>query len=66
MYIFDPLGFLSCHTNRLKILLQDIWRSAIGWDDRLNEALEAKWCQWKTTISLIKKPKNSKLLSFNT
>ena len=57
MSIFDPLGFLSCHTIRLKILLQDIWRSGIGWDDPLNEALEKKWRQWKATIPLIENVK---------
>ncbi|GBP17520.1 hypothetical protein EVAR_74114_1 [Eumeta japonica] len=57
MSIFDPLGFLSCHTIGLKILLQDIWRSRIGWDDELNEPLRTKWLQWKSTIPFIKEVK---------
>ena len=57
MSIFDPMNFLSCHTIGIKILLQDIWRSGIGWDDQLNKTLEAKWRQWKATIPLIKNVK---------
>lgn len=53
MSIFDPLGFLSCHTIGLKILLQEVWRSGIGWDDPLPESLYIKWSQWKSTIPLI-------------
>lgn len=53
MSIFDPLGFLSCHTIGLKMLLQDVWRDCIGWDDPLNESLNAKWSHWKSCIPLI-------------
>lgn len=53
MSIFDPLGFISCYTVGLKILLQEICRAGIGWDDTLNEALKLKWFKWKDTIKLI-------------
>ncbi|XP_036347850.1 uncharacterized protein LOC118757227, partial [Rhagoletis pomonella] len=53
MSIFDPLGFVSCYTIGLKILLQDVWRSGITWDQRLNDDLHNKWCQWKNVMRLI-------------
>jgi len=53
MSIYDPLGFISCYTISLKILLQEIWRSAIGWDEPISEGLYRKWCQWKATIPII-------------
>lgn len=37
MFIYDPMAFVSCYTIRLKILLQDIWRLKINWDDELPE-----------------------------
>ncbi|XP_046869435.1 uncharacterized protein LOC124462099 [Drosophila willistoni] len=32
MSMYDLLGFISCFTIELKILLQEVWRSGIGWD----------------------------------
>ncbi|XP_036346930.1 uncharacterized protein LOC118756269, partial [Rhagoletis pomonella] len=37
----------------LKILLQDVWRSDIGWDEALSDALYDKWESWKSNIPLI-------------
>ncbi|XP_036318305.1 uncharacterized protein LOC118733148 [Rhagoletis pomonella] len=51
MSIFDPLGFLSHFTIALKILLQEIWRLRIDWDEELPDDLYSKWRQWKTTVS---------------
>ncbi|XP_036347753.1 uncharacterized protein LOC118757122 [Rhagoletis pomonella] len=53
MSIFDPLGFVAHYTIGLKILLQDVWRSAINWDDPLPGPLYNKWCQWKTLLPAI-------------
>ncbi|XP_036347310.1 uncharacterized protein LOC118756663, partial [Rhagoletis pomonella] len=41
----------------LKILLQDIWRSDIGWDEPLSIDLYEKWCHWKSNIEVIKTAK---------
>ncbi|XP_017468619.1 PREDICTED: uncharacterized protein LOC108360719 [Rhagoletis zephyria] len=57
MSIFDPLGLISCFTIGLKILLQDIWRSDIGWDEPLSIDLYEKWCHWKSNIEVIKTAK---------
>ncbi|XP_065355454.1 uncharacterized protein LOC135949918 [Calliphora vicina] len=46
MSIFDPLGFVSHYTIGLKMLLQDIWRSGIKWDDELSDDLLPKWSSW--------------------
>ncbi|GBP13233.1 hypothetical protein EVAR_65812_1 [Eumeta japonica] len=37
MSIFDPLEFVAHYTIGLKILLQDIWRSGIKWDENLTK-----------------------------
>ncbi|XP_055922260.1 uncharacterized protein LOC129953275 [Eupeodes corollae] len=54
MSIFDPLGFVTCFTIGLKILLQEVWRSGIDWDGELSEDLYSKWLQWKSLIPSIK------------
>ncbi|XP_058840056.1 uncharacterized protein LOC131695546 [Topomyia yanbarensis] len=46
MTIFDPLGLLSHLLIFLKILLQEIWRSGVGWDDEIPDALNEKWEKW--------------------
>ena len=46
MSIFDPLGLLAHFTVKGKILLQDIWRSGIGWDDQLTDEACSKWQRW--------------------
>jgi hypothetical protein len=37
MSIFDPLGLIAKFTIRGRILLQEIWRSGIDWDNRIDQ-----------------------------
>ncbi|XP_075158026.1 uncharacterized protein LOC142231296 [Haematobia irritans] len=53
MSVFDPLGLVSCHTIGLKLLLQEIWRSGIGWDESIPDELREKWTKWVFTIPTI-------------
>lgn len=50
MSIFDPLGLLSNFLIFLKIVLQDIWRSGIGWYDKLEAAELKKWRMWTSQL----------------
>ncbi|XP_055604724.1 uncharacterized protein LOC129752959 [Uranotaenia lowii] len=54
MAIFDPLGFLSNLLIALKIILQQIWRSSIGWDDRISMKLFDDWLQWLSVLPTVK------------
>lgn len=36
MSIFDPLGMLAPFVNKSKILLGDIWRSTVEWDEQVD------------------------------
>ncbi|XP_070067147.1 uncharacterized protein [Drosophila virilis] len=49
--IFDPLGLLGFLNIRGKIILQNIWRSNIGWDDDLTNEDEADWQHWLDLLS---------------
>ncbi|XP_070067139.1 uncharacterized protein [Drosophila virilis] len=51
MSIFDPLGLLGFFNIRAKIILQNIWRSNIGWDDDLTNEDEADWQHWLDLLS---------------
>ena len=35
MSVFDPLGLLSTLTIKSKIIMQQIWRSGIAWDEKI-------------------------------
>jgi hypothetical protein len=53
MSIYDPLGFASHFTTKGKLLLQDIWRSGIGWDDELTKEQEKSWDSWMMELKRI-------------
>jgi len=42
MSMFDPLAFVAYFTIADKILLQDVWKAGLGWDDELREILLEK------------------------
>ncbi|XP_053686640.1 uncharacterized protein LOC128736183 [Sabethes cyaneus] len=46
MSLFDPLGFICFFLVHGKVLMQDIWASGCGWDDRINQDLCYRWQQW--------------------
>lgn len=54
MSIFDPIGFLGQFTVYMKILLQSIWASGIGWDDVLPDSLYEKWKLWMDELPKVK------------
>ena len=51
--IFDPLGLFCPITIRVLMLMQDIWRSAIGWTDNLPENLRQQWGEMVKDLSQI-------------
>jgi len=55
MSLFDPLGFLSNYIVQAKILLQDVWRTEIGWDDELAGENLLKWTHWFGELKQIEK-----------
>lgn len=54
MSVFDPLGLLAPFTLKSKIIMQEIWRSGIGWDDQLREEEFVGWLKWISMLSKVK------------
>ncbi|XP_055643157.1 uncharacterized protein LOC129779607 [Toxorhynchites rutilus septentrionalis] len=46
MSLFDPLGLLACNLVHGKIMMQDIWRSGIQWDECINNEIYETWKRW--------------------
>ncbi|KAH8272619.1 hypothetical protein KR018_004519, partial [Drosophila ironensis] len=40
MSTFDPLGFLSSYLITAKLLLREVWRRKIEWDERLPDGIQ--------------------------
>ncbi|XP_043471598.1 uncharacterized protein LOC122504516 [Leptopilina heterotoma] len=57
MSVYDPLGMLSPYHVKAKILLQNVWRSGIDWDERLKIPEFEKWKLWINDIEGVKKAK---------
>ncbi len=45
MTVLEPLGLVTHFTTKLKIL-QDVWRTKIGWDDELPIQFTERWSTW--------------------
>lgn len=51
---FDPLGFIIPFTTRAKILIQDLWKHNLSWDEPIEPLyLREKWSTWVAELSSI-------------
>lgn len=53
----DPLGRLTPVVVKAKILLQDLWASGVGWDEKLNSKFEERWSNYKLELPQLEKIK---------
>ena len=53
MSVFDLLGFLSPYTVTARMLLQDLWRLKVGWDDDLPSEIAEKWHRWLNGLQVV-------------
>lgn len=50
MSVYDPLGLFGNLLMYLKIILQDVWRSGVGWDEEIQGRELAMWNKWLTFL----------------
>ncbi|XP_065074449.1 uncharacterized protein LOC135698401 [Ochlerotatus camptorhynchus] len=53
MSMFDPKQFLAPLLIHGRIIMQDLWRSGIKWDERLTEKHYERWVKWTQLFHLI-------------
>ncbi|XP_065094629.1 uncharacterized protein LOC135715158 [Ochlerotatus camptorhynchus] len=53
MSVYDPLGLLANVLMYLKVLLQEIWRSNIGWDEPIPDQQLEKWRTWLSVLNKV-------------
>lgn len=50
MTIYDPLGLIGHYLMYLKIVLQEVWRSGVGWDEEIQPLQISKWSNWLSRL----------------
>lgn len=51
--LFDPLGFLGPIIVSAKLIMQDIWRLGLEWDQELPEEILRKWKQFRQQLPAV-------------
>ncbi|XP_054091903.1 uncharacterized protein LOC105220591 [Zeugodacus cucurbitae] len=50
MSIFDPLGFLSNFVIGAKLLMRELWKHDIHWNDPLPNDINVAWVKWRKQL----------------
>ncbi|XP_064475734.1 uncharacterized protein LOC135389629 [Ornithodoros turicata] len=52
--VFDPLGFMSPFTIRVKRLFQQLWIDGVDWDAKLPDQAQLEWKAWCTELPTLR------------
>ena len=66
MFDFDPLGFLNPCLLGIKLLIQDLCRKKLNWDDSLPSDLQKKWKYIQETFNCVYKIEVTRFYGFNS
>ena len=53
--VFDPLGFLSPFTIKVRIILQSLWVQKLDWDEEVGEESKLEWSSWLDGVRKVDK-----------
>ena len=48
--VFDPLGFAAPYVIKAKLIVQELWRRQIDWDEELPDEILRGWQSWKDRL----------------
>ncbi|CAK9830531.1 hypothetical protein ANTRET_LOCUS7686 [Anthophora retusa] len=51
--LFDPLGLLGPVIIKAKIIMQQLWKAAIGWDEIVPQTIKQSWLEIKNELYLL-------------
>lgn len=54
MSIFDPLGLVASFLIHGKVLMQDVWRTGIKWDEHVADKVYDQWQRWIAVFERLK------------
>ena len=52
--MFDPLGLAAPYVINAKLIIQELWRSQVKWDDELPNDILKKWQSWKEGLKTLR------------
>jgi hypothetical protein len=44
--IFDPLGLISPFVVRARVIMHEVWRQKLKWDDVIPDSIQIAWKEW--------------------
>lgn len=50
---YDVLGWFAPAIVKIKVLLQRLWETEVGWDDPVPEPIQGVWSQWRSQLNLL-------------
>ena len=62
--IYDPIGIISPSMLESKLIIQELWRRNLVWDEQLPKDIKQRWIAWKRNIPSLAKIKISRWYRF--
>ena len=53
--IFDPFGFVTPAVLEPKLIIQELWKKNIEWDEDVPDDLAQRWSKWQATLPNLSK-----------